>query len=359
MSHTRGMWRARRAEGDGVPAGLQEGSHAHDLIIGSRRAHRTVQRTGGRVQFAGMLARAPQAQKRGRHEAPTSGALSEWRLRRGAGLPERPLVSIIMLVLHGAANAAACLDSIAGAGGPAHEVIVVANGTGDAGLEPLDGREDHTRIRLALNTGFAQGCNVGSHLARGKYLVFLNDDVIVESGWLQPLMDVAVTVPNAGVVGSLVLFPDGRIQDAGGLIWRDGIPTRIGFGEAVVPESAKLLHDVDYVSGCAMLVPRSVWWRVGGFDTTFFPAYFEDVDFALRLHELGLRVLCEPRSRVRHAVASSTSESWRQFIITRNHERLMRRWRQRLEAHEQPAAMEGQALHEAIDHALQRLAPAA
>jgi len=264
-----------------------------------------------------------------------------------------------MLVLDDAAAGARCLDSIAAAGGPSREIVVVANGTSDKGLEPLRGRDDHVLLRLAANTGFSGGCNLGGQIATADHLVFLNDDVVVEPGWLEPLVDAASREPDLGAVGSLVLFPDGRIQDAGGYVWRNGVTSRLGFGERGLPPGAAGEHAADYVSACSMLVPRRAWERAGGMDTRFFPAYYEDVDLCLRMHALGLRIICEPASRVRHDVGHSTEEGWRQFIITRNHARLMERWRDELVAHEEPAELEGPVLEHAVLRAMQRTAFAA
>jgi len=264
-----------------------------------------------------------------------------------------------MLVLHDAAAAAQSLASIASTSTVQAEVIVVANGTSDEGLAPLADREDHVLLRLAVNTGYASGCNLGARVAAGSMLVLLNDDTVAEPGWLESLLDTARSLPQLGAAGSLILNPDGTVQDAGGVLWRDGSTMRVGFGRHEVPAVAASLHDVDYVSGCSMLLPRAVWEAYGGFDPAFLPAYYEDADLCLRLRAGGLRVVCQPASRVRHHAGSSTGSRWRDFIIEQNRQLLRRRWHDELQGHEPRVEFDAATIDDSVARALQRAAVSA
>ncbi len=113
----------------------------------------------------------------------------------------------------------------------AAEVVLVLNGA-DADVTTFVDQyvQGTVVLRSPVNLGFAGGCNLAARQARGAYLVFLNDDTEVNRGWLEALVRVADTQPRVGAVGSRILFPDGRLQEAGSLVWRDGSAQGLGRG---------------------------------------------------------------------------------------------------------------------------------
>jgi len=266
---------------------------------------------------------------------------------------ETPLVSVVILVMQDAARLQRCLDSIVSSTTVDHELIVVANGLDARDADQLANREDIVLLRLGVNVGYGRGCNLGAALARGRYLALLNDDATVEAGWLESLLATIKSDSTVGAVGSRVLFPDGRLQDAGGVLWRDGVSNRVGHGLAPEdPESHAALRDVDYCSGCSLLLNMDTWRALGGFDEEYFPAYYEDADLCMKIRHAGLRVVYQPRSTVRHEEWGSTSPAWRQFISERNRRRLVSKWASDLALHDsRPFEDVGLAVEKAVQRA--------
>jgi GT2 family glycosyltransferase len=181
-----------------------------------------------------------------------------------------------------------------------------------------------------VNLGFAGGNNRAAALARGHYLILLNDDAEVEPGWLENLVQTADSHPEAGAVGSRILFPDGRLQEAGSLLWADGSAYPVGRGLPGDSLRYGYLRRVDFSSASSLLVRRETWDRLGGLDEDFFPAYYEDIDLCMRIREQGQCVLLEPRSVVIHYESASTDSDFRHFLHLRNRRRFVRKWRAQL-----------------------------
>ena len=212
-----------------------------------------------------------------------------------------PRASIVIPVFGAFAHTLACLRAIAAhppAG--AFEVIVVDDASPDdslANLRAIDGIRVHAR---AANGGFIAACNDGAALARGDVLVFLNNDTVPQPGWLDALLDTFDAHPDAGLVGAKLLYPDGRLQEAGGVVFADG--SGWNYGRFDDPGDCRYAHlrDADYVSGAAIAIPRTLFERLGGFDLRYAPAYYEDTDLAFAVRAAGLRVLVQPASLVVH-----------------------------------------------------------
>src|SRR5262245_16432132 len=232
------------------------------------------------------------------------------RLHTGgrASEPNPPRVSIIIPTL-GSARIFGCLESLRTIKSITHEVVVVANGASAAHLTAAPELSSPiVRVLTAgANLGFGGGCNRGAAQSSGEFLVFLNDDVEVLPGWLEALVETADRHPDAGAVGSLILSPDGAVQEAGSIVWRDGSTLSVGRGYAVDSNPYTFLRSVDYCSACSLLVRRVAWEAHGGFDAGYFPAYYEDVDLCFGLARMGWRTVVQPRSRVIHHESSSST----------------------------------------------------
>ena len=210
-------------------------------------------------------------------------------------------VSIIIPVFNQFHFTQACLASVQEhRGSHAIEVIVVDDGSADATADFVPRMKGIVYLRNETNAGFVGSCNRGAAKARGEYLLFLNNDTIVKSGWLDALLETFQLEPRAGLVGSKLLFPDGRLQEAGGIIWRDGSGWNYGkFDDPRKPEY-NYLRDVDYCSAACAMVPKSLFESIGGFDARYAPAYYEDTDLSFKIRQNGYKVLYQPLSEVIH-----------------------------------------------------------
>ncbi len=217
------------------------------------------------------------------------------------GRPEQVEVSIIIPVFNQIEFTQACLASLQQHGdGVPYEVIVVDDGSTDATPDILAEIGGITYLRAEANAGFIASCNRGAEEARGKYLVFLNNDTTVTKGWLAALRETFEFAAAAGLVGSKLVYPDGRLQEAGGIIWRDGTGWNRGkFQDANKPEY-NYLREVDYCSAASIMISKSLFDSLGGFDSKYEPAYYEDTDLAFKVAGFGLQVLYQPLSVVVH-----------------------------------------------------------
>lgn len=222
------------------------------------------------------------------------------------------------------------------------EVVLVDDGSQDetvfAGAVFSGGVRVH---RLARNEGFVAAANAGAALARGRFLMLLNNDTEVEVGWLDALLDTFERDPAVGVAGSKLLAPDGKLQECGGLVWRDGGAWNWGRGGDADRPEYRYLREVDYVSGAAMMLPKALWDALGGFDPLFAPGYYEDTDLCFRARAAGRRVVVQPASRVIHHEGTTAGRDEAGAGMKRfqpiNRRRFQRRWEDELQYHPTPA----------------------
>ena len=217
-----------------------------------------------------------------------------------------PVVSVVVTVHDGAELTERCLRALMrSAGAVPFEVVVVDDGDDPAVAALLDGVEGIRVVRNATSLGYLRSANGGAEAARGTHVVQLNNDTEPQPGWLDALVDRLRTDDDVGVVAAKLLFPDGRLQEAGSIVWSDGQGWNYGIGEDETAPEYNVVRDVDYGSAAALLVRGSLWRDLGGFDERFSPAYYEDVDLCFSARARGLRVVYEPAARVVHARGGS------------------------------------------------------
>jgi len=180
------------------------------------------------------------------------------------------------------------------------EVIVVDDASSDETAELEKFVSGITVLHNELPQRFIRACNRGAQEAKGKYIVLLNNDVEVTSGWLDELIDAFGRFDNVGMAGSKLLYPNGQLQDAGGIIWGSGNPWN--YGNQQNPEEPRFSYarQADYLSGAAMMVRADIWREVGGLSSYMEPMYFEDTDFAFKIRDAGYTTWFVPSSIVYH-----------------------------------------------------------
>ena len=242
--------------------------------------------------------------------------------------PAAPFAASIVIPLFNKVEyTAECLASIAEHTDPTlYEVVLVDNGSTDTTGELLDQLNGDVQIvRNETNLGFATACNQGARTARGRHLVFCNNDVEARDGWLEPLLEVLDDEPDVAIVGARLLYPDGLVQHGGMRTWQgpDGSigaslhPTRVD------PSLADRRLELDVVAAAVVAVRRSFFEQAGGFCTDYWNGH-EDVDLCLTARSQGLKVVYEPRSTLVHHESVSGPERFSR--VTENKRILTERW---------------------------------
>lgn len=251
--------------------------------------------------------------------------LRQWRERRGAPalhpmrrladlitkMPDpssivvpfsaEPVVSVVIPTYGQVEYTLRCLASIA-MHPPvvAFEVVVAEDSSGDPEVPGLRAVRGIRLIENASNLGFLHNANQAASQARGEFVFFLNNDTQVQDGWLDTLVDLLRRRPEAGAAGSKLVYPDGRLQEAGGIVWDDASGWNYGSLDDPDLPVYNYVREVDYISGAALLVRRALFEELGGFDPHFAPAYCEDSDLSFRLRARGHLTLYQPASVVVH-----------------------------------------------------------
>jgi len=214
---------------------------------------------------------------------------------------ENPKVSIIIPVYNQIHYTYACLVSILENTGEFDYEIIIADDVSTDATKEIDKFVTGLVIaRNESNQGFLKNCNNAAKKARGEYIFFLNNDTTVQKDWLPPLIRLLESDESIGMVGSKLIYPDGRLQEAGGIIWSDGSGWNYGRCDDPNKPEYNYVRDVDYISGAAIMLSRKLWEDIGGFDERYAPAYCEDSDLAFEVRKRGLRVVYQPLSVVTH-----------------------------------------------------------
>ena len=180
---------------------------------------------------------------------------------------------------------------------------------------------------------FLINCNNASNYAKGKYILFLNNDTKVHKDWIISLYNLIENDEKIGMVGSKLIYPNGLLQEAGGIVWNDGDPDNFGkWNKADLPEY-NYVKEVDYISGASIMIRKSIWKKIGGFDKRFSPSYFEDTDLAFEIRKLGYKVKYQPKSVVVHYEGISNGKDLKSGIKkyqVKNKELFIEKWKNEL-----------------------------
>ncbi len=212
-----------------------------------------------------------------------------------------PVVSIIIPVYNQWEYTLQCLDSIQrNSGNIKYEVIIMDDRSTDETQNVANHVKNAIIIRNDKNLGFLLNCNKGASIAKGRYIIFLNNDTLVQPQWLFWLVRTMDYRQEVGLVGAKLIFSTGKLQEAGGIVFKDG--SAMNYGREDTPDAPQYNYfkDVDYCTGASICARKEIWDKLGGFDTQFSPAYYEDTDLAFRIRELGYRTVFQPKSVVVH-----------------------------------------------------------
>ncbi|NKJ20890.1 glycosyltransferase [Dyella sp. SG609] len=262
---------------------------------------------------------------------------------------EAPRVSIVIPTYGKLPYTLACLRSIVlHASATPIEIIVVDDAAPDDSAAVLAGVTGLRVLRNERNLGFIGSCNAGAQAARGEFLLFLNNDTQVTSGWMEALLQCFAERSDCGIAGSKLVYPDGRLQEAGGLVFDDGSCWNLGRFESRDAPAWQFRREVDYVSGAALMIRRTLFEYVGCFDTLLSPAYYDDTDLAFAVRAAGWRVYYEPASMVIHcegiSAGTDLSSGMKRFQ-TINQDKFVAKWRGVLAGHPSRQTALDQAVH--------------
>lgn len=214
---------------------------------------------------------------------------------------EEPLVSIIIPVYNQFHYTYNCLKSIVkNTKGIHYEVILADDCSTDLTKDIEQIVENIIVAKTPQNMRFLKNCNHAARKARGKYIFFLNNDTQVLENWLSSLVELMEKDETIGMSGSMLLYPDGALQEAGGIIWKDASAWNYGHQHGPKEPEFNYVKEADYISGAAIMIRHSLWNEIGGFDERFAPAYYEDTDLAMEVRAHGYKVVYQPLSKVVH-----------------------------------------------------------
>ena len=244
---------------------------------------------------------------------------------------DAPKVSIVIPVYNQFTYTYNCLKSILeNSGYVSYEIIIADDVSNDLTTRLAEIAENIQIVRNKENQRFLRNCNHAAQYAKGEYILFLNNDTQVQENWLQSLVDLIERDDTIGMVGSKLIYPDGSLQEAGGIIWGDGHAWNYGNGQNANKPEFNYVKEVDYVSGAAIMIRTSLWKEIGGFDELFAPAYCEDSDLAFEVRRHGYKVMYQPLSVVVHFEGRSNGTDLNTGVKryqVENSKRLAEKWK--------------------------------
>jgi GT2 family glycosyltransferase len=259
----------------------------------------------------------------------------------GFGLPTstKPLLTVVIPVHNNWWTTYQCLRALqVNADKTPYEIVIVDDASTDQTKEALENVRGVTVVRNLENIGYLLSTNRGASLAsaHSKYLVLLNNDTEPLSGWLDFLYETINKDKSIAIAGSVLIYPDGKVQEAGGQIFNNGNAWNLGKGISSASRLFSFNREVDYCSAAAIMVRKTFWLDVSGFDERYAPAYCEDSDLALTAWKKNMKVVLEPKSWVIHHEGLShgkTVGSGLKKYQTLNNRKLFAKWEAELREH--------------------------
>lgn len=214
---------------------------------------------------------------------------------------DKPEVSIIIPAYNKFELSYHCIASIALAfNKTSYEVILADDCSTDETKDAAEIIKNLVISKNPENLRFLRSCNRATEMAKGEYIIFLNNDTEVTSFWIDELIEQHKKDENVGLTGSKLLNLDGSLQEAGGIVWENGQPWNVGRNANPIQPEYNYVRQADYLSGAALCIPTKIWDEVGKFSEELAPAYYEDTDLAFKVRDAGYKTLYVPFSEVIH-----------------------------------------------------------
>jgi GT2 family glycosyltransferase len=247
---------------------------------------------------------------------------------------ENPRVSIVIPVFNKVAYTYNCLLTVVKIDPEiSKEVIILNNASSDETktfLNQLQGGGFKV-INNKNNKGFVGACQQGAAMATGEFILLLNNDTQVRTGYLSKMLAIFDNDAEVGLVGSKLIYPDGRLQEAGGIIFNNA--SGCNYGRLQDPSFPHFNQNraVDYCSGASLMIRTKLWQHWGGFDNRYAPAYYEDTDLCFTARSKGYKVMyCHDSQVIHHeGITSGTdvTQGFKAFQVI-NHKKFYQKWRE-------------------------------
>ena len=246
-------------------------------------------------------------------------------------ISNNPIVSIIIPFYNQVDFTKSCLLSIHNNLPTTSIEIVLIDDNSTSNNQDINKFKNITIIKNKENLGFLKSVNKGIEIARGEFIYLLNNDTLVQAGFLDELMFVFDNFKDVGAVGSMLLNSDGSLQESGAYFLKDGYPSQIANKPIYAPE-INYIHQVDYCSGCSLLFKRNQdSGELNLFDTQFAPAYYEDADLCFQIrHNQKKKVYYTPFSKITHFNGASYNikkNDQKAQLLEKNNSLFNQKWR--------------------------------
>jgi GT2 family glycosyltransferase/glycosyltransferase involved in cell wall biosynthesis len=264
-----------------------------------------------------------------------------YSMDQGFGMPTsaEPLVTIVIPVYNNWWVTYRCMRALqSNSDHTPYEIIVIDDASTDQTIEALKSIRGITVVRNLTNVGYLMSTNRGAAQASAtsKYVVLLNNDTEPIDGWLDSLYSSMQNDQTIAILGSALIYPNGMLQEAGCQIFSGGNAWNLGRGGDPLNSLFTFTREVDYCSAASVMVRKTFWLDVEGFDTRYLPAYCEDSDLALAAWTKGHRVMYEPKSWVIHheglSHGKSTNSGLKKYQVT-NTRKFFAKWEPILRNH--------------------------
>ena len=218
---------------------------------------------------------------------------------------DSPLVSIIIPVHNNFNYTYNCISSILDSEKSISFEIIISNDNSNDETTFLKTKyfKNNKNIFVYDNYktyNFLLNCKKAAKRARGKYILFLNNDTKVHKEWLTYLLKLIENDEKVGMVGSKLIYPDGLLQEAGGIVWSNGECLNFGKGSNSDYPEYNYVKEVDYISGIAIVIKKSLWKKIGGLNEKFTSENYAKIDLAFKIRKCGYKIIYQPKSIIEY-----------------------------------------------------------